>query len=92
MLKSGKKNAERVLHDVKKGCISDPIKIPLYTLESQDKVDLKSIIALEKQTLLKDLFIIKSDEISHLRMQLLSWLVLFLLIFGIDIIMLQAPF
>jgi len=31
------KKAERVLHDVKKGWISDPTNIPLYTLESQDK-------------------------------------------------------
>jgi 3'-5' exonuclease len=31
------KKAQRVLHDVKCGWISDPTNIPLYTLESQDK-------------------------------------------------------
>ena len=31
------KKAQRVLHDVKKGWISDPSNIPLYTLESRDK-------------------------------------------------------
>jgi 3'-5' exonuclease len=29
--------AKRVLHDVKKGWVSDPHNIPLYTIESQDK-------------------------------------------------------
>ena len=32
--------AKRVLHDVKKGWVSDPHNIPLYTFESQDKYGL----------------------------------------------------
>jgi hypothetical protein len=59
------KKAQSVLHDIRKGWISDPSGIPLYMIKGLIKMGLHSIIAFEEQIQLKVLYTIPFDIVLH---------------------------